>query len=54
MCCVCHSFTELSVSYIVGFAVVFVLRLCAAHFRWDLPKARSTEEEEKENSENKK
>ena len=54
VCCICHSFTELSVSYIAGFAVVFVLRLCAAHFRWDLPKARPTEEEEKENSEKKK
>ena len=53
VCCICHNFTELSVSYIVGFAVVFVLRLCAAHFRWDLPKARPTKEE-KENSENKK
>ena len=54
VCCICHGFTELSISYIVGFAVVFVLRLCAAHFRWDLPKARPTEEEEKETSENKK
>lgn len=46
VCCICHNFTELSVSYIGGFVVVFVLRLCAAHFRWDLPKARPTEKEE--------
>ena len=54
VCCICHSFTEMGASYIGGFAVVFLLRLCAAHFRWDLPKARPTKEEEKESSENKK
>lgn len=45
-CCICVKVADLGLGYIVGFAVVFVLRLCAAHFRWDLPKARPTEKEE--------
>lgn len=46
VCCVCYSFTDLGASYIGGFIVVFLLRLCAAHFRWNMPKARPTEKEE--------
>lgn len=48
VCCICERFTDLTVGYIIGFAVVFVLRLCAAYFRWDLPKARNVEEDKNE------
>lgn len=51
VCCICHSFTELSVSYIGGFIVVFFLRICAAYFRWNMPKARSVEETKDEEEE---
>ena len=44
-CCICVKVADLGLGYIAGVAVVFVLRLCAAHFRWDLPKARPTEKE---------
>ena len=47
VCCICVRLADIGLGYIVGFAVVFVLRLCAAHFRWDLPKARNVEEETK-------
>ncbi len=47
VCCICDRVADLGLGYIAGFAVVFVLRLCAARFRWDLPKARNVEGEEK-------
>ena len=50
VCCICVRLVDIGLGYIVGFAVVFVLRLCAAHFRWDLPKARNVDEEGKRDS----
>jgi uncharacterized membrane protein YeiH len=47
VCCICVRLADIGLGYIAGFAVVFVLRLCAAHFHWDLPKARNVEEETK-------
>ena len=44
VCCLCARFADLGIGYIAGFAVVVVLRLCAAHFRWNLPHARNVEE----------
>ena len=50
VCCICVRLADIGLGYIAGFAVVFVLRLCAAHFRWDLPKARNVDEEGKRDS----
>ena len=47
VCCLCGRYADMGLGYIAGFVVVFVLRLCAAHFRWDLPRARDVEDSEK-------
>ena len=34
------------IAMLVGFVLVFAMRLCSAHFRWSLPHARRLAEEE--------
>ena len=38
------------IAMLVGFVLVFAMRLCSAHFRWSLPHARRLAEEEEKTS----
>lgn len=40
VCCIMWHFTGEMIAMITGAAVIIVLRLLAAHFRWSLPKAK--------------
>ena len=46
VCVYLWSWTGRYAAMLVGFCVVFALRLCSAHFRWSLPHARRLAEEE--------
>ena len=50
VCVYLWSWTGRYAAMLVGFCVVFALRLCSAHFRWSLPHARRLAEEEEKKS----
>jgi len=41
--CLFSTFADMNVSMVAGFMVTLVIRVCSAHFRWSLPKARDVD-----------